>query len=76
MSYSLIVYVVLIGGLLGGSAKGQDDPYQHAVELLSKYPLIDGYYVSRAVLCNHQTLWFTLYLKNSISIIPNCPTIN
>lgn len=47
MSYSLI-YCILIGGLLGGSANGQDDPYQHAVELLSKYPLIDGYKVSRA----------------------------
>ena len=44
MSFMLIIYGVLIGVLLGGSANGEDDPYQHAVELLSKYPLIDGYY--------------------------------
>ena len=47
MNYALIICGVLIGGLLGGSANGHDDPYQHAVELLSKHPLIDGYYVSR-----------------------------
>ena len=48
MSFALITYGILIGVLLGGSANGEDDPYQHAVELLSKHPLIDGYYVSRA----------------------------
>ena len=48
MSFTLIVYTVLVGVLLGGNARGEDDPYQHAVELLSKHPLIDGYYESRA----------------------------
>lgn len=43
MSFIPIVFVVLIGVVLGGGANGEDDPYQHAIELLSKHPLIDGY---------------------------------
>lgn len=43
MSFTPIVFVVLIGVVLWGGANGEDDPYQHAIELLSKHPLIDGY---------------------------------
>ena len=44
MSFALIF--VLIVAFWGDGARGADDPYQHAVELLSKHPLIDGYYVT------------------------------
>lgn len=37
--------VILVGVLCWGSVNAKDDPYQHAVELLSKHPLIDGYTV-------------------------------
>ena len=46
MSTTVIIYAVLVGVLLRSAANGEDDPYQHAVELLSKHPLIDGYYIS------------------------------
>lgn len=49
MGITRIICVIFVGVLLMRSSNAKDDPYEHAVELLSKHPLIDGYlqHVSR-----------------------------
>ena len=73
MSFTLIVWTVLAGVLLGGSANGEDDPYQHAVELLSKHPLIDGYYKSRASVCWVGSM--RIRYNHAVVLIPPSPRV-
>ena len=43
MNFAFIIeLIILIGVFWGDGVTGANDSYQHAVELLSKHPLIDG----------------------------------